>query len=86
MLAPVLVWAIALAGDRRLAVVGLWTVISAACAVDLLDGGAFPPGPLGAWALIGVAAITCLAAWRPGVLNRDLDAPIASRPTAAAVG
>jgi hypothetical protein len=86
MLAPVLVWAIALAGERGLAVVGIWTVITAAAAVDLIDGGAFPPGPLAAWTLIAVAAIACLAAWRSGLLAREPAAPAATRPTAAAVG
>jgi hypothetical protein len=86
MLAPVLVWAIALAGDRRLALIGVWAAISAACAVDLIDGGAFPPGPLAAWALIAVAVIACLAAWRPRLFSRNRGTPMAARPTAAAVG
>jgi Glycosyltransferase family 87 len=86
MLAPVLVWAIALAGERRLAMVGIWSVISAAAAVDLIDGGAFPPGPLAAWTLIAAAVIACLAAWRPGLPAREPGTPAAKRPTAAAVG
>jgi len=86
MLAPVLVWSIALLGDRRLAVVGMWAAISAACAADLIDGGAFPPGPLAAWALIAVAVIACLAAWRPRLLSRNRGTPVATRPTPAAVG
>ena len=86
MLAPVLIWAIALADERRLAVIGIWTVITAAAVVDLIDRGAFPPGPLAAWALIAAAVIACLAAWRPGLLTRAPGAPVATRPTAAAVG
>jgi hypothetical protein len=86
MLAPVLIWAIALAGERRIAVVGIWTLISAAAVVDLIDGGAFPPGPLAAWTLIIAAVIACLAAWRPGLLTRAPGAPVTPRPTVAAVG
>lgn len=86
MLAPVLVWAIALAGERSLAMVGIWAVITAAAAVDLMDGGAFPPGPLAALTLIGVAVIACLAAWRPGLTVREPGTPAATRPSAAAVG
>jgi hypothetical protein len=86
MLAPVLVWAIALAGERGLAVVGIWTVITAAAAVDLIDAGAFPPGPLAAWTLIAVAVIACLAAWRSGLPAREPATPAATRPTAATVG
>ncbi|HEY6470600.1 MAG TPA: glycosyltransferase family 87 protein [Candidatus Dormibacteraeota bacterium] len=86
MLTPIVIWAIALAAERRLAVVGIWTLISAAAVVDLIDGGAFPPGPLAAWALIAAAVIACLAAWRPGLLKREPGTPVATRPTAAAVG
>jgi hypothetical protein len=86
MLAPVLIWAIALAGERSLAVVGLWTLITAAAVVDLIDGGAFPPGPLAAWALIAAAVVACLAAWRQGLRRREPGATVATRPTAAAVG
>lgn len=86
MLAPVLIWAIALAGERRLAIVGIWTLISGAAVVDLIDGGAFPPGPLAAWALVAAAVVACLAAWRPGLLRRTPGTPATTRPTAAAVG
>jgi hypothetical protein len=86
MLAPVLVWAIALAGERRLVLVGIWAAITAAAAVDLIDGGAFPPGPLGAWTLIVAAVMACLAAWRPELPAREPGTPAAKRPTAAAVG
>ena len=81
MLAPVLIWAIAIAGERRLAVVGIWTLITAAAFVDFIDGGAFPPGQLAAWALIVAAIAACLAGlapWharaRPGVAGpREAD-------------
>jgi hypothetical protein len=84
MLAPVLVWAIAIAGERRLAVIGLWALITAAAFVDFIDGGAFPPGQLAAWALIVAAVIACLEAWRPHLPGPDLVT--APRPRAAAVG
>jgi hypothetical protein len=67
-------------------VVGIWTLISAAAVVDLIDGGAFPPGPLGTWALLVAAVVACLAAWRPGLRRHERGTPVATRPTAAAVG
>jgi len=87
MLAPVLVWAIAIAAERGIAVVGLWALITAAALVDLVDGAAFPPGQLAAWALIAAAAAACVEAWRP-VLTRHPPEPAvaASSPTTAAVG
>lgn len=86
MLAPVVIWAIAVASDHRLVVVGIWTLITAAAVVDLINGGAFPPGPLAPWALMCAAVVACVAAWRPELLNRGPGAAVAPRPTAAAVG
>jgi Glycosyltransferase family 87 len=86
MLAPVLIWAIAIAGERRLVVVGIWALITAAAFVDFIDGGAFPPGQLAAWALIVAAVVACLEAWRPRLLARGPGSPALARPTAAAVG
>jgi Glycosyltransferase family 87 len=87
MLAPVVVWAIAIAAERRIAVVGLWALITAAALVDFVDGGAFPPGQLAAWALIAAAAAACLEAWRPTLVQHGSgSAAAAARPTAAAVG
>ena len=86
MLAPVLIWAIAIAGQRRLAVVGIWTLITAAAFVDFIDGGAFPPGQLAAWALIVAAIAACLEAWRPRMLVRGPESPVLARTAAAAVG
>jgi len=87
MLAPVLIWATALAGERRIVVVSLWALITAAAFIDFIDGGAFPPGALAAWALIAAAVAACLEAWRPTVLNHGSEAAgAAPRPAAAAVG
>jgi hypothetical protein len=86
MLAPVLIWAIAIAGERRLVVVGIWALITAAAFVDFIDGGAFPPGQLAAWVLIVAAVVACLEAWRPRLLARGPGSPALARPTAAAVG
>ncbi|MGA7988053.1 MAG: glycosyltransferase family 87 protein [Candidatus Dormiibacterota bacterium] len=86
MLAPALVWAIAIAGERRLTVVGIWALITAAAFVDFMDGGAFPPGQLAAWALIVAAAAACLEAWRPRMLERGPGSTVQARPAAAAVG
>jgi hypothetical protein len=86
MLAPVLIWATALAGERRIAVVGLWALITAAAFIDFIDGGAFPPGPLAAWALIVAAIAACLEAWRPTLLRHGSAAGGAAPRPAAAVG
>jgi len=87
MLAPVLIWAMAIAAERRIAVMSLWAVITAAAFVDFIDGGAFPPGQLAAWALIAAAVVACLAAWRPTLLQHGSGSSVAaSRPRAAAVG
>ena len=43
MLAPVLIWAVAIAAERRMAIVSLWALITAAAFVDFIDGGTFPP-------------------------------------------
>ncbi len=86
MLAPVLIWAIAIAGERQLAVVGVWTLITAAAFVDFIDGGAFPPGQLAAWALIVAAVAACLEAWHPRMLARGPGSPVLARPAATAVG
>ncbi len=85
MLAPVVIWAIAIAAERRIAVVGLWALITAAALVDFVDGGAFPPGQLAAWALIAAAVAACLEAWRPTLLQQHGSglAVSAPRPTAA---
>jgi Glycosyltransferase family 87 len=87
MLAPVLIWATAIATERRTAVVSLWALITAAAFIDFIDGGAFPPGPLAPWALIVAAAAACLEAWRPTLLQHGSGSPAATpRPAAAAVG
>jgi hypothetical protein len=87
MLAPVLVWAIAVAAEARIAVVGMWALITTAALVDFIDGAAFPPGQLTAWALIAVSIAACLEAWRPTMRRRGSDPAVAApRPTTAAVG
>jgi Glycosyltransferase family 87 len=87
MLAPVLIWAIAIAAERRIAIVGLWALITAAAFVDFIDGGAFPPGQLAAWTLIAAAAAASFEAWRPTLLQHGSGSPVAApRPTAATVG
>ena len=86
MLAPALVWAVALAGDRGLAVLGMWALITAAAFLDFVDGGTFPPGQLAPWALLAAAILACLQAWRPGVSRPDPGYQVPTRPPAAAVG
>jgi hypothetical protein len=86
MLAPALVWAVALAGDRGLAVLGIWALITAAAFLDFVDGGAFPPGQLAPWALLAAAILACLQAWRPRVSRMDPGYSMPTRPPAAAVG
>jgi hypothetical protein len=84
MLAPVVIWAIAIAGERRTIVVGIWALITAAAFADFIDAGAFPPGQLAAWALIVAAVVASLEAWRPRLLAPGSGS--ATLPTAAAVG
>jgi hypothetical protein len=87
MLAPVLVWAVAIAAEHRIAVVGLWALITAAALVDFVEGGAFPPGQLAAWALIAVAVAACVEAWRPALPRHGVAPAVAAPgPTPAAVG
>jgi hypothetical protein len=86
MLAPVFIWAIAIAGQRRMIVVGIWALITIAAFVDFVDGGVFPPGQLAAWALIVAAAAACAEAWRPRLLARGSGTSAPARPAAAAVG
>jgi hypothetical protein len=87
MLAPVLVWAIAIAAERGIAVVGMWALITAAALVDFVDGATFPPGQLAAWVLIAVAAAACVEAWRPVLTPQGSEPAVAPpRPTPAAVG
>jgi Glycosyltransferase family 87 len=87
MLAPVLIWAVAIAAGRGMAVVSLWALITVAAFVDFIDGGTFPPGQLAPWALIVAAMAACFEAWRPALLGHDPGSVVAaSRPTAATVG
>jgi Glycosyltransferase family 87 len=87
MLAPVLIWAVAIAAERRMAVVGLWALITAAAFVDFIDGGTFPPGQLAPWVLIVAATAACFEAWRPTLLRHGSGSAVAPpRPTAATVG
>jgi hypothetical protein len=87
MLAPVLIWALAIAAERRMALVGLWALITAAAFVDFIDGGTFPPGQLAPWVLIVAAIAACFEAWRPALLGHGSgSAAAAPRPTAATVG
>ena len=87
MLAPVLIWAVAIAAERRVAVVSLWALITAAAFVDFIDGGTFPPGALAPWALIVTAIAACSEAWRPRLLRHGSGSAVAAaRPTAATVG
>jgi hypothetical protein len=87
MLAPVLIWAVAIAAEWRMAVVGLWALVTAAAFVDFIDAGAFPPGELAPWALIVAAAAACFEAWRPRLLRHGSGSAVAApRPTAATVG
>jgi Glycosyltransferase family 87 len=86
MLAPVLIWATAIAAERRIAVVTVWALITAAAFIDFIDGGAFPPGPLATWALIVAAIAACLEAWRPTLLQHGSGSVGAQRPAAVAVG
>jgi hypothetical protein len=86
MLAPVVIWAIALAGERRLAVVGLWALITVAAFIDFVDGGSFPPGQLAAWALIVAAVAACVTAWRPAKPEPGRGTRVPAGPTVAAVG
>jgi glycosyl transferase family 87 len=87
MLAPVLIWAVAIAAERRMVVVSLWALITAAAFIDFIDGGTFPPGQLAPWALIVAAAAACFEAWRPTLLRHGSGSALAApRPTAATVG
>jgi alpha-1,2-mannosyltransferase len=87
MLAPVLIWAVAIAAERRMAVVSLWALITTAAFVDFIDGGTFPPGQLAPWVLIVAAIAACLEAWRPTLLAQGSGPAVAApRPTAATVG
>jgi Glycosyltransferase family 87 len=87
MLAPVLIWAVAIAAERRMAVVTLWALITAAAFVDFIDGGTFPPGQLAPWALILAAIAACFETWRPTLLGHGSGSAVATpRPTAATVG
>jgi hypothetical protein len=86
MLAPVLIWATAIAAERRIAVVSLWALITAAAFIDFIDGGAFPPGPLAPWALIVAAVAACLEAWRATLLQHGSGSRATPMPAAAAVG
>jgi hypothetical protein len=87
MLAPVLIWAVAIAAERRMAVVSLWALITAAAFVDFIDGGTFPPGQLAPWVLIVAAIVACFETWRPTLLGHGSGSAVAApRPTAATVG
>jgi len=86
MLAPVLIWAVAIAGDRGLAVLGLWALVTVAAVVDLVDGGAFPPGQLAPWVLLLAAILACVQAWRARVNEAAPGSQMPTRPAAAAVG
>lgn len=87
MLAPVLIWAVAIAAERRMAVVTLWALITAAAFVDFIDGGTFPPGQLAPWVLIVAAIAACFETWRPTLLGHGSGSAVAApRPTAATVG
>lgn len=87
MLAPVLIWAVAIAAERRMAIVGLWALITAAAFVDFIDRGAFPPGELAPWVLIAAAVAACVEAWRPRFLRHGSASEVAvARPRAATVG
>jgi hypothetical protein len=87
MLAPVLIWAVAIAAERRMAIVGLWALITAAAFVDFIDGGTFPPGEFAPWVLIAAAVAACVEAWRPRLLRHGSASEAASaRPAAATVG
>jgi hypothetical protein len=87
MLGPVLIWAVAIAAERRMVVVSLWALITAAAFIDFIDGGTFPPGELAPWALIVAAAAACFEAWRPTLLRHCSGSAVAApRPTAATVG
>jgi len=85
MLAPALVWAVALAGERGVAVIGIWALVTVAAFVDFADGGAFPPGALAPWALLLATTIACVQAWRPRLSETGPGSPAPSR-AAAAVG
>ncbi len=86
MLAPALIWAVAVAGDRGLGVLGLWALVTIAAFVDFVDGGTFPPGQLAPWALLLAAILACRQAWRPRVTEPGPGSPVPTRPAAAAVG
>ena len=83
MLAPAVVWGVALAMRdapararrqavmRRVAVIaGLWGLISVAAFIDFAGNSAVPPGQLSAWALGAAAALACVHAWRRTSLRR----------------
>ena len=81
MLAPAVVWGVALAMRdaparrqavmRRVAVTaGLWGLISVAVFIDFAGNAAVPPGQLSAWALGAAAALACVQAWRRTSLRR----------------
>ena len=86
MLAPALVWGVAIARERGIAVLGLWALITVAAFVDFVDGGAFPPGQLAPWALLLTAVLACLQAWRPRITEPGPVSSVPGRPAAAAVG
>ena len=86
MLAPALVWGVAIARERGIAVLGLWALITVAAFVDFVDGGAFPPGQLAPWALLLTAILACLQAWRPRITEPGPVSSVPGRPAAAAVG
>ena len=78
MLAPVMVWGIALAlrggqaagatpriWARVATLVATWVVINAAVLTDVADGGALPPGQLSALALLLGVLLTCHELRRP---------------------
>lgn len=86
MLAPALVWGVAIARERGIAVLGLWALITVAAFVDFVDGGAFPPGQLAPWGLVLTAILACLQAWRPRITEPGPVSSVPGRPAAAAVG
>ncbi len=86
MLAPALVWGVAIARERGIAVLGLWALITVTAFIDFVDAGAFPPGQLAPWALLLTAALACLQAWRPRFTEPGPVSSLPGRPAAAAVG
>jgi glycosyl transferase family 87 len=83
MLAPALVWMAAWTSHderaaarftplRVVAVFAVWSLISAFVFVDFLDGVAFPPGQLTAWALVIAASGACAMVWRRSDASREV--------------